>query len=95
VPARASEADVTELLASQPVPAMPEHLVARVSDAIAAESARSSSSSRSGGRGDRQAPGASAPTSASVPTLPQPRSGKPWPLLEMIVPRPRKARSAA
>jgi hypothetical protein len=33
-------ADVTALLASQPTPAMPEHLAARVTDAIAAESAR-------------------------------------------------------
>ena len=85
-----SRADVGRLLASQPTPAMPDHLAARVTDAIAAESARR----RGGGRGG-PGTGSQLPASASAPTLPQPRSGKTWSRFETLVPRQRLAHSAA
>jgi len=80
------------MLASQPTAAMPDHLAVRVTDAIAAESARRLGGSRSG-------PGTGAssqlPASASARRLPQPRSGQTWPRFETLVPRQRLAHSAA
>jgi hypothetical protein len=93
-PASLSHADVTRLLASQPAPDMPEHLATRVSEAIAAEAARRPDSSHSGTGSSAGADG-HRPAGASVPKLPWPRSGKPWPRFELLVPHQREARSAA
>jgi hypothetical protein len=99
-----SEADVTKLLASQPAPDMPQDLQAKVSDAITAEASRRRDNSRprrtAGGStrpvaGDSTGSDVHRHAKGSVPGLPRPRSGTPWPAFELLVPRPREARSAA
>jgi hypothetical protein len=90
--------DVTELLASEPTPPLPGNLAAKVTDAIAAESARRGS--RHEPRPARHQP-AGRPWPARQwptrpwPTLPRPRTGAPLPSRELLVPVPRSAGTRA
>lgn len=88
VQAALTPADVAALLASQPTPPLPGHLAAKVTAAIAAESAQ---------RGIRHEPRPvrHEPVMQQWPSLPRSRTGMPLPSRELLVPVPRDAWSHA
>jgi hypothetical protein len=76
-------ADVARLLVSQDTTPMSPQLDGRITDAIAAESAR---------RADAAAGGRARPLCGG---LPQPRSGAPFPSWDLLIPLPRDATARA
>jgi hypothetical protein len=82
------------MLASQPQSAMPDQLAAQISDAIADESARRQSAMEPQAAPAKAAARAQ-PAGDSVPSLPAPRSAKPWPSWDVLVPLQREASSHA
>jgi hypothetical protein len=76
--ADAGLAEVTELLASSPAPRMPDHLIARLDSALAAEASRQqatgagASTARAGDGAAGQVPGGEAPQPDGAPGSPTP-----------------------